>query len=191
MNIFSDLCHKFLLRDDFHGYSILKNDFPREHEELYAILAQFIITEADILTPGGGKSPIARKFDDALYQTGWAEKQFQVEVGIDGVSQPCPTHQIDYFKNRVGIELEWNNKDPFFDRDLNNFRLLHSIKALSVGVIVTRATELQHTFNRLKKGDSYGASTTHWDKLIPKVNGGGAGTCPLVLIGIRSSCILP
>jgi len=35
-----------------------------------------------------------------------------------------PTHKVDCFKNRVALEIEWNNKDPFFDRDRNNFRLL-------------------------------------------------------------------
>gem|GEM_PF-3417229 len=31
---------------------------------------------------------------------------------------------------------EWNKKDPFFDRDLNNFRLLFDLRAVSVGIIV-------------------------------------------------------
>jgi len=31
-----------------------------------------------------------------------------------------PTHKVDCYKNRIALELEWNNKDPFFDRDLNN-----------------------------------------------------------------------
>lgn len=51
-------------------------------------------------------------------------------------------------------------------------------------MIVTRLTELQSLFDKLGKGDSYGASTTHWDKLLPKVNAGGAGGCPLLLVGM-------
>jgi hypothetical protein len=35
---------------------------------------------------------------------------------------PVPTHKIDNFKNRIGLEVEWNNKTEFYDRDLNNFR---------------------------------------------------------------------
>ena len=31
----------------------------------------------------------------------------------------------------------------------------------------------------------YGSSTTHWEKLIPRVNLGGGGECPLLLIGIE------
>jgi len=70
--------------------------------------------------------------------------------------------------------VEWNNKTEFYDRDLNNFRLLNVLNVLSVGVIITRVSELQRLFDELGKGASYGASTTHWDKLIPKVDGGGA-----------------
>ena len=74
---------------------------------------------------------------------------------------------------------------PFFEWDLNNFRLLHAIKALSVGFIVTRISELQEIFKELGKGSSYGASTTHTGKLMPKIHGEGAGTCPLSFIGIK------
>lgn len=47
------------------------------------------------------------------------------------------------FKERVGLEIEWNNKDPFFDRDLNNFRLLFDLRVIDAGVIITRASHLQ------------------------------------------------
>ena len=42
----------------------------------------------------------------------------------------------------IALEIEWNNKDPFFDRDLENFKRLHAEGAISVGVIVTRGTSL-------------------------------------------------
>ena len=107
---------------------------------------------------------------------------------VDGVEIPSPTHKIDNFKNGVGVEVEWNNKDPFFDRDLNNFRLLRQLKTLSVGVIITRMTELQKIFRDAGQKTAKGAATTHWDKLIPKVDGGGAGGCPLLLIGLGLAC---
>ena len=34
-------------------------------------------------------------------------------------------------------------------------------------------------------GFKYGQSTTHWNKLIPRVNLGGGGECPLLLVGIE------
>ena len=93
---------------------------------------------------------------------------------------------MDCFKNKVGLEVEWNNKDPFFDRDLNNFRLLFDLRALSVGVIVTRSDELQNIFNDLGRGSSYGMSTTHMSKLLPRIEGGGGGGCPILVFGITA-----
>lgn len=90
------------------------------------------------------------------------------------------------FKNGVGLEIEWNNKDPFFDRDLNNFRLLFDLRVVSVGVIITRCDELQTIFGQLGRGASYGESTTHMRKLLPKIAGGGSGGCPLLVFGISA-----
>ncbi|MDV8122745.1 BglII/BstYI family type II restriction endonuclease, partial [Pseudomonas aeruginosa] len=83
-----------------------------------------------------------------------------------------------------GFNLSMENKDPFYDRDLNNFRLLFERDAISVGVIITRSTELQEIFNDLGKGQSYGSSTTHWQKLMPRIHGGGSGGCPVIAFGI-------
>jgi hypothetical protein len=82
------------------------------------------------------------------------------------------------------LEIEWNNKDPFYDRDLNNFRLLYQLDILSVGVIVTRSTEILDIFKAVGRGKSSGSSTTHIAKLLPKIEGGGAGGCPVLVLGI-------
>ncbi|MEM7719285.1 MAG: BglII/BstYI family type II restriction endonuclease, partial [Pseudomonadota bacterium] len=39
-----------------------------------------------------------------------------------------------------------NNKDPFFDRDLENFHRLHALSAISVGIIITRGRSMQDAF---------------------------------------------
>ena len=44
-----------------------------------------------------------------------------------------------------------NNKDPFFDRDLENFKRLHAEGAISVGAIVTRGVSLQDDMVSLVK----------------------------------------
>ena len=58
------------------------------------------------------------------------------------------------------------------------------ICAVSVGIIITRSDELQQIFNALGKGKSYGQSTTHMSKLLPKIEGGGGGGCPIIVFGI-------
>ena len=110
---------------------------------------------------------------------------------MDGKETESPTHEIDCFKNRVALELEWNNKDPFYDRDLNNFRLLFDLRAISIGIILTRCDELQHVFNELGRGSSYGNSTTHMSKLLPRILGGGGAGCPLLVFGMKKSLYDP
>lgn len=119
---------------------------------------------------------------------GWSERQFDISIEVDSIKVEIPTHKIDNFKNGVGVEVEWNNKTEFYDRDLNNFRLLHQLRALSVGVIITRVSELQYLFDRLRIGTKYGNSTTHWNKLLPKIDAGGAGGCPILAVGITEKC---
>ncbi|MEL7092808.1 MAG: BglII/BstYI family type II restriction endonuclease, partial [Pseudomonadota bacterium] len=69
----------------------------------------------------------------------------------------------------------------------NNFRLLHQLRTVSVGIIVTRSSELQEIFKDLGRGSSYGNSTTHLSKLVPRIEGGGAGGCPILTFGIKKS----
>jgi len=158
-----------------------------------ACLDNFVLRKSNIIAPGGNKSPIAIELDNYLQNVcgGWRETDFDIQVVVDNNATRQPSHKIDNFKNRIGIEVEWNNKDPFFDRDLNNFRLLWQFDVVSVGIIVTRLWELQKVFNLLGKGKSYGMATTHWGKLIPKVDGGGGGGCPLLLVGIGTACYDP
>lgn len=128
---------------------------------------------------------------------GWAPRQFHIRITVDGVEVPIPTHEIDNFKalpgnaGGVGVEIQWNNKDPFYDRDLTNFRLLRNLGVLSVGVIITRLSELQAVFNKIGRGKSYGNSTTHWDKLSTRLNNGTAGGCPVLVVGLGLACYDP
>jgi hypothetical protein len=113
---------------------------------------------------------------------------------VDNDERASPTHSVDCFKNRIALELEWNNKDPFFDRDLNNFRLLFELRVISVGIILTRSDELQQLIQEVggpERAKSYGNSTTHWSKLIPRIEGGGGGGCPIIAFGIRRSLYQP
>lgn len=194
VHLFPDhIRQKFRIDERHHATAILNADFSLEFNDLLAWLERFSLKRSAILTPGGGKSPIVSEIDDFFQETcgGWTKKRFDTQVVVDGEARDMPTHEIDNFRNQVGIEVEWNNKTEFYDRDLNNFRLLWQLNVVSVGVLIVRLTELQALFNELGKGKSYGASTTHWDKLIPKVDGGGAGGCPLLLIGMGMNCYDP
>jgi hypothetical protein len=170
-----------------HACAILSQDFPAEWVDICEVLGNFRLQRSWITVGGGRKSGVSSAVDSALYARGWREKLFRTEILVDGASSVSPTHSVDCFKNRVALEIEWNNKDPFYDRDLNNFRLLFDLRAVSVGVIVTRCDELQYIFDALGRGPSYGSSTTHMSKLLPRIVGGGGGGCPLLVLGISRS----
>jgi hypothetical protein len=167
--------------------AILKGVHAVELDDILTVLRSFRLLRSDIATGGGNKSPVAAKIDRHFYQLGWLEKKFDTKITVDQIVYEAPTHSVDCFKNRVAVEVEWNNKDPFYDRDLNNFRLLFELRAIDVGVIITRCDELQRIFNALGRGTSYGESTTHMSKLLPKIEGGGGGGCPTLVFGIREA----
>lgn len=167
-----------------HACAILKQDFPNEWTDVINVLTNFKLLRSSLTVAGGSKSKVSEAIDSELYARGWVEKQFDTEIIVDAKQIKSPTHKVDCFKNRVALEIEWNNKDPFFDRDLNNFRLLFELRAVSVGIIITRCDNLQDIFNHLGRGSSFGASTTHMSKLLPRIEGGGGGGCPVLVIGI-------
>jgi hypothetical protein len=167
-----------------HASAILVTDFRAEWADLIAALMEFRLLRSEIVEAGGGRSPISRRLDSSFYHRGWQEKGFHTKVVIDEVEAETPTHKVDCYKNRVAVEIEWNNKTEFYDRDLNNFRLLFDLRAVSVGVIITRCSHLEHLFRRLGKYPSYGQSSTHMDKLLPRLHGGSGGGCPVIAFGI-------
>lgn len=164
--------------------AVLQGAHPREWGDIPTVLREFRLLKSDILQPGGRKSPIASKLDGSFYSLGWKEKSFDIKIVVDEKMHEIPIHDVGCFKNRLALEIEWNNEDTFYDRDLNNFRLLFELRAIDVGVIITRCDELQQIFDQLGKGSSYGASTTHMSRLIPKIEGGGGGGCPILAFGI-------
>ncbi len=110
------------------------------------------------------------------------------------------THKVDFSKGRVAIEIERKNQNPFYSPDLNTLRRLHELNLISVGVIITRMDELQDILDELPPvwsqskrkwegiGKKYAPSTTRWSKLLPRVEAGGAGKCPLLILGITVRC---
>lgn len=170
-----------------HALAILRQDFPNELFEVCDVLNRFRLHRSWIAVGGGRKSKVSEWIDGELLKHGWKPKNFDTKIAVDAATYESPTHEVDCFKNRVALEIEWNNKDPFFDRDLNNFRLLFDLRAISVGIIITRCDELQEVFDELGRGSSYGASTTHMSKLLPRIQGGGGAGCPILVLGIKKS----
>jgi hypothetical protein len=181
-----DLLAAYEIEEWRNATGVLQTAHPSEWQDIIDCLRAFRFLRSEVLKGGGRKSKIPERIDRFLAPRGWAEKRFSTRIRVDDREWDSPTHKVDCVKGSVGLEIEWNNKDPFFDRDLNNFRLLFDLRVLDVGVIVTRATHLQEIFSSLGKkvANKYGTSTTHMEKLLPRIRGGGGGGCPILVFGI-------
>jgi hypothetical protein len=130
-----------------HAEAILTIDFPEVAGEIEEILLRSQIPIEEIIGSGGGETKGTQRLRRALKEKGWRKHNFVVQRVIDGRPLESRSHEIDHVREfeagTVALEIEWNNKDPFFDRDLENFKRLHADGAISLGVIVTRGPDLQ------------------------------------------------
>lgn len=205
-----DLNNKYEFHNYGHALEILSDAFPTEWEEIQDCLRKLKISVDDLKKAGGNESPIPKKFDDVLYPYGWREiritgdllvkmyprqnaqhrgrfanepfEEKMIEGYIDG-------HNIDFLKNKVAFDLEWNSKDQTFDRDLLAMRTYFDCGIIDVGIIVTRSEELNDIFKKIDIISKYGASTTWMGKLTYRLDSRRNGGCPILAVGIKKSCI--
>ncbi|WP_417525864.1 BglII/BstYI family type II restriction endonuclease [Marinovum sp.] len=139
-----------------HAQAIVAHDFPAEMEELCVALETFRISAQDLIASGGGEAGSTQRLRRDLAAKGWHKHNFIQRATIDGIEREAISHEIDHVrrgrKGTIALEIEWNNKDPFFDRDLENFQRLHALSAISFGVVVTRGAELQAQMTDLVAG---------------------------------------
>lgn len=134
-----------------HAEAILSGDFPDAVRELEVAVEDFSIPISEIVGSGGGEAGGTQRLRRTLFGLGWLKTKFEIKKIINGIERESITHEIDHVKVfmvngrpcNIALEIEWNNKDPFFDRDLENFKRLHTEGAISVGVILTRGSSLQ------------------------------------------------
>lgn len=136
-----------------HAEAILGIDFADVAAQLEGVLLTSTIPIEEIIGSGGGESKGTQRLRNALAAHGWRKHNFIVQRIIDGVERESQSHEIDHVKafpaGTIALEIEWNNKDPFFDRDLENFKRLHADGGISLGVIVTRGAGLQASIRNL------------------------------------------
>jgi hypothetical protein len=181
-----DIRELYEIHDYRHAAAILSCEFPAECKEVYEVLRVFHFTEAQILQPGGSESEIPKEFARILRPRGWEERQLNAKLVVDEQVVSSDTHWIDFLKNRIAFDLEWNSKDQTFDRDLYAFRAFFEYGKISLGILVTRSQELDPLFKRLGVYQKYGASTTQMGKLLPRLNAGRSGGCPVLVFGITT-----
>ena len=153
--MFDDLAQRgFQIEFHSHATAILSVDFPDAIGELERALGALSIPIEEIIGSGGGETKGTQRLRRALAELGWRKVNFTIEKRINGVQKESISHEVDHVRTFpdgrvIALEIEWNNKDPFFDRDLENFKRLHAEGAISVGVIVTRGETLQNEMVQL------------------------------------------
>ena len=215
-----ELLEKFEFRNYNHALEIITQAFPEEWREIEECLRQLRITTDDLREAGGNETNIPKKFDDVLYPYGWREIRISGDLHIKFFhrqaeqrgrfsSEPFEErvipgyidgHNIDFLKNRIAFDLEWNSKDQTFDRDLLAMRTYYDCDIVSAGIIITRSAELNEVFKTIYDYDArsrqwkpilrkYGASTTWMGKLTYRLDSRRNGGCPILAIGMRTPCI--
>lgn len=197
-----DIRHYYEVHNFRHAEEILCASCSGEMKELVDALRVFRLTTEDILKPGGNESTIPKRISDLLRPKGWFETRIKGDLVIrmtrhgDGIKEEHFTiedyldgHKVDYVKNRVAFDLEWNSKDQTFDRDLYAFRAFHEAGVISAAVLLTRSENLNPVFKSLGVMNKYGASTTWMGKLLYRMRANRNGGCPVLVLGITPKLI--
>jgi len=131
-----------------HAEAILTHDMADALAELEKVLLDVEIPAEELVRGGGGEGELTQRLRRALsVDHGWKKHNFEIKKIVDGEEKESISHEIDHVKRfstgTFALEIEWNNKDPFFDRDLENFKRLHADGVISIGAIITRGSTLQ------------------------------------------------
>lgn len=186
-----------------HALEVLATGCPSEFEELVQSLLAFRFSTAEILESGGNESKIPKLIAAPLRPLGWYETRINGDLIVkihthteDGINEDetkienfIDGHKVDFVKNRVAFDLEWNSKDQTFDRDLYAFRAFHEAGIISAAVLLTRSADLNEVFQSLGIMKKYGSSTTWMGKLLYRMNAGRNGGCPVLVLGITKKLI--
>jgi hypothetical protein len=133
-----------------HAEAILKHDMADAVTELEQVLLSIQIPVVELIRGGGGEGELTQRMRRTLADDyGWKKHSFEIKKIVDGEEKESISHEIDHVKRfstgTFALEIEWNNKDPFFDRDLENFKRLHADGVISIGAIITRGSTLQES----------------------------------------------
>jgi hypothetical protein len=136
-----------------HAEAILSNDFLDGLTDIENVLAGFRIGIEEIVHGGGGETPFTQRLRRSFAQKQWVKREFVIRKLIDDVETQATSHEVDHVKSfergTIALEIEWNNKDPFYDRDLDNFKRLHADGGISAGAIITRGTSLHDNLKQM------------------------------------------
>ena len=152
-----------------HAEAILSVDFPDIVHDLETALLGVRLPITEIVGSGGGETQLTQRLRRGFHELGWRKRNIVMKKIVDGVEKESISHEIDHFhstsKGNFALEIEWNNKDPFFDRDLENFKRLHAEGVIGIGAIVTRGSGLQAALRAMIRDWAEHAAISNLDDL--------------------------
>lgn len=152
-----------------HAEAVMIRDFADPLKEFCEILTGMEIVDTELIRGGGGESSLTQRLRQALTATGWKKRKIVIQKTVDGKERAATTHEIDHVRETelgvVALEIEWNNKDPFYDRDLENFQRLHVEGAISVGIVLTRGQSLQRDMRKIVLDFAHARNVKSFDDL--------------------------
>ena len=139
-----------------HAEAILAHDMPEAIVELEGVLSNISLPVEELVRGGGGEGQLTQRIRNSLENDhAWEKHSFEVKKIVDGEERESISHKIDHVKRFekgvFALEIEWNNKDPFYDRDLENFKRLHADGIISIGGIITRGPSLHASIKDILK----------------------------------------
>lgn len=205
-----DIRSRFELREVRNAASILAATNPAEFAEILRVLGAFRLEALDITEPGGGKSRLAIRVDEAFRRLGWREGRHDTHITSVVSLQPYHPagesdarvvesevrnigYKVDNVKGRIALDVEWNAKDGNLDRDVGAYRALYDAGIIDGGVIITRTfASIRDLAIKLGRSGAFATTTTTTlDKLEPRLTRGDGGGCPILAIGITDRAYAP
>ncbi|MDR1807560.1 MAG: hypothetical protein LBR33_06570 [Propionibacteriaceae bacterium] len=192
--------------------SILRATNEAAFAQVMEILREFELIDDDLVLPGGEESGLAKRLNYAFRSRGWREGRVdtviklqlrlmpfaeagETEARVEESSVTNEGYKVDNVRDRIAMDLEWNAKDGNLDRDLAAYRALYEAGLINGAILVTRTVDDLRAlgyFVRVEAGMSDAearkvlstSTTTNTKKLLPRLQRGDAGGCPVLAVAI-------
>jgi hypothetical protein len=154
------------ISDENHGNLIAKKVFKKQLGLLDDQLSNLQLSvEEGFIASGGQKAIPTAKLTEMVKGLGWIENTVDIKNTIsfsdpsfNDIESFFSSHKIDHIGNqsnsdyKFALEIEWNNKDEFFDRDFVAMRGLYEARAIELGIIITRGKDFEeHILREVSK----------------------------------------
>ena len=137
------------------GKTIAEHYFYDQCNKIMKILSNWSLNlESHIIKRGGGQADQTQDLTKDFESMGWEKNRITVKniVSFERIfeerSEISSSHEVDHLIHGnsgkfLALEIEWNNKDEFFDRDFQTMRRWYELGIIDLAIIITRGPQLE------------------------------------------------